>query len=86
LLGAFNEETRESARKESGSFYTPREIVDFMVDESLKSYLNTDIITDEQQFVEILCKNEDLSNEEQKILENKTLCKKISEKCTVYRS
>ena len=80
LLGAFNEETRESARKESGSFYTPREIVDFMVDESLKSYLNTDIITDEQQFVEILFKNEDLSNEEQKILENKTLCKKISEK------
>ena len=80
LLGAFNEETRESARKESGSFYTPREIVDFMVDESLKSYLNTDIITDEQQFVKILFKNEDLSNEEQKILENKTLCKKISEK------
>ena len=40
LLGAFNEETRESARKESGSFYTPREIVDFMVDESLKVYLN----------------------------------------------
>ena len=80
LLGAFNEETRESARKESGSFYTPREIVDFMVDESLKSYLNTDIITDEQQFVEILFKNEDLSDEEQKILENKTLCKKISEK------
>ncbi|MCK9290385.1 MAG: BREX-1 system adenine-specific DNA-methyltransferase PglX [Bacteroidales bacterium] len=40
LLGAFNKETKESARKQSGSFYTPREIVDFMVNESLLAYLN----------------------------------------------
>lgn len=40
LLGAFNVETKESARKQSGSFYTPREIVDFMVSESLQAYLN----------------------------------------------
>ncbi len=39
LLGAFNNETKESARKQSGSFYTPREIVDFMVSESLHCYL-----------------------------------------------
>jgi hypothetical protein len=39
LLGAFNPETNESARKQSGSFYTPREIVNYMVDESLKAYL-----------------------------------------------
>lgn len=39
LLGAFNNETKESARKQSGSFYTPREIVDFMVNESLQAYL-----------------------------------------------
>lgn len=39
LLGAFNSETKESARKQSGSFYTPREIVDFMVSESLQAYL-----------------------------------------------
>lgn len=39
LLGAFNSETKESARKQSGSFYTPREIVDFMVGESLQAYL-----------------------------------------------
>ena len=52
-----------------------------MVDESLKSYLNTTENTeDEQQFVEILFKNENLSDEEQKILKNKTLCEKISEK------
>ncbi|MDR0547744.1 MAG: restriction endonuclease, partial [Dysgonamonadaceae bacterium] len=39
LLGAYNLETRETARKQSGSFYTPREIVNYMVDESLKAYL-----------------------------------------------
>ena len=39
LLGAYNPETKETARKQSGSFYTPREIVNFMVDESLKQYL-----------------------------------------------
>lgn len=39
LLADFNEETKESARKSTGSFYTPREIVDYMVDESIKNYL-----------------------------------------------
>lgn len=41
LLGAYNPETRETARKSSGSFYTPREIVDYMVDESLIAHLTT---------------------------------------------
>ncbi|MDR1896454.1 MAG: Eco57I restriction-modification methylase domain-containing protein [Prevotellaceae bacterium] len=40
LLGYYNEETRTTARKESGSFYTPREIVDYMVTESLTVYLS----------------------------------------------
>ena len=39
LLGAYNPETQETARNQSGSFYTPREIVNFMVDESLMAYL-----------------------------------------------
>lgn len=39
LLGAYNPETRETARNQSGSFYTPREIVSYMVDESIKAYL-----------------------------------------------
>lgn len=39
LLGAYNPETKETARNQSGSFYTPREIVNYMVDESLISYL-----------------------------------------------
>jgi type I restriction-modification system DNA methylase subunit len=38
LLGTYNEETVGTARKESGSFYTPREIVEYMVDSSLKEY------------------------------------------------
>ncbi len=39
LLGAYNPETKETARKQSGSFYTPREIVDYMVNESILQYL-----------------------------------------------
>ncbi len=38
LLGAYNPETKETARNQSGSFYTPREIVDYMVNESLIAY------------------------------------------------
>jgi hypothetical protein len=38
LLGAFNPETQETARNQTGSFYTPREIVNFMVNESLLAY------------------------------------------------
>jgi hypothetical protein len=49
LLGYYNEETRTTARKESGSFYTPREIVDYMVSESLKSYLNEKISVNEKK-------------------------------------
>jgi type I restriction-modification system DNA methylase subunit len=39
LLGAYNPETKETARNQSGSFYTPREIVNYMVDESLIAFL-----------------------------------------------
>jgi type I restriction-modification system DNA methylase subunit len=38
LLAAYNPETGTTARKQTGSFYTPREIVDYMVDESLIAY------------------------------------------------
>ena len=45
LLGAYNPETKETARNQSGSFYTPREIVNYMVDESLIAYLgNNDFV------------------------------------------
>lgn len=38
LLAEINPETGESARKSTGSFYTPREIVEYMVDEALIQY------------------------------------------------
>lgn len=38
LLASYNPETRTTARKQTGSFYTPREIVNYMVDESLIAY------------------------------------------------
>jgi len=39
LLAAYNPETQTTARKQTGSFYTPREIVQYMVDESLVAHL-----------------------------------------------
>ncbi|MEX5450153.1 Eco57I restriction-modification methylase domain-containing protein [Stutzerimonas stutzeri] len=39
LLASYNEETKTTARKQTGSFYTPRPIVEYMVDESLKAHL-----------------------------------------------
>ncbi len=38
LLGVYNPETQSSARKATGSYYTPRQIVDYMVDEALIAY------------------------------------------------
>jgi len=38
LLAAYNPETGATARKQTGSFYTRREIVNYMVDESLIAY------------------------------------------------
>jgi adenine-specific DNA-methyltransferase len=41
LLASYNPETSETARKESGSFYTPSYIVNYMVDAGLKSYFQS---------------------------------------------
>lgn len=48
LLAAYNPETKENARKSTGSFYTPRPIVEYMVNESLVQYLKTKVIGGEQ--------------------------------------
>ena len=45
LLASYNPETKTTARKQTGSFYTPREIVDYMVDESLKAYLKQELVS-----------------------------------------
>jgi len=39
LLAEVNPETGETVRKATGSYYTPRTIVDYMAEESLKQYL-----------------------------------------------
>ena len=43
LLAAYNPETRETARKQTGSYYTPRAVVDYMVDEALVASLTQKI-------------------------------------------
>ncbi len=45
LLAYYNPETASTARKDTGSFYTPREIVNYMVDESILAYLKKDFPT-----------------------------------------
>lgn len=39
LLASYNPETKTTARKQTGSFYTPPPIVNYMVDESISEYL-----------------------------------------------
>ena len=56
LLGTYNEETSSTARNESGSFYTPREIVDYMVDASLKEFLKEKLGSKENNIDEKLDK------------------------------
>jgi adenine-specific DNA-methyltransferase len=43
LLASYNEDTSTTARKATGSFYTPREIVNYMVDEALVTYLQSSL-------------------------------------------
>ena len=44
LLAAYNPETSETVRKSTGSYYTPRIVVDYMVEESLISVLEAKIV------------------------------------------
>jgi hypothetical protein len=66
LLGAFNEETKETARKQSGSFYTPREVVSYMVDESLIAYLSQSLPNVSKTLLHQLFEDENLPNELEK--------------------
>ncbi|MCD8297867.1 MAG: Eco57I restriction-modification methylase domain-containing protein [Prevotella sp.] len=70
LLGAYNPETKETARNQSGSFYTPREIVNYMVDESLIAYLG------DTPFVRSLFRN-DFSFDESNVEEYRKIADKL---------
>ena len=43
LLAEINPETKESARKQTGSYYTPRPVVEYMVDEAIVASLSTKV-------------------------------------------
>ena len=49
LLAAHTPETQENARRQTGSYYTPREIVDYMLAESLTQSLLTKISGDQKE-------------------------------------
>ena len=50
LLAEIDPDTGESARKATGSFYTPREIVSYMVDESLIYFLKAKLLSETKGF------------------------------------
>ena len=52
LLASYNPETKTTARKQTGSFYTPREIVNYMVDESLIAYLKNELLKEVPGYVD----------------------------------
>ena len=54
LLGVYNPESETAARKTTGSYYTPRQIVDYMVDEALIAYFLQKVkpYDDDQQYLE----------------------------------
>ena len=56
LLASYNEETKTTARKLTGSFYTPREIVNYMVDESLIAYLEGTLVENYEKQIEFKAK------------------------------
>jgi len=62
LIGFYNPETRENARKQTGSFYTPSEIVDYMCSKSLKESLKTRFPDLHPQIEQLINNNEDYLN------------------------
>ncbi|MDR2266354.1 MAG: hypothetical protein LBE09_02040, partial [Christensenellaceae bacterium] len=59
LLAEINPETGESTRKSTGSFYTPREIVDYMVDSTLLEYLKNKTDIPEYKLENLITYNRD---------------------------
>ena len=62
LLAEINPETGETARKSTGSYYTPRTIVEFMVDESLKYYLLDKTDIEEEKIQDLLSYSSEETN------------------------
>ena len=62
LLAEINPETGQVARKSTGSYYTPRAIVNFMVDETLTAYLLEKTLIDDEKIRAVITttKHDDL--------------------------
>lgn len=69
LLAEIDPDTEKSARKATGSFYTPREIVDYMVEQSIIQYLKTKTTIEDEVALQNLFKEggENVFNNEQTI-------------------
>ena len=88
LLAEIDEDTGTSARKATGSFYTPREIVDYMVDASLLEYFKTKTDLDEKKLKAMISYDRDddkehpLSNSEtEKIIDAISALKTLDPAC-----
>lgn len=86
LLAAYNPETQSTARKQTGSFYTPREIVQYMVDESLVAHLKRTVGEGlESEYRKLLSYADDeinLSDEQRKqIMQSLYRCKILDPAC-----
>ena len=86
LLASYNPETQTTARKQTGSFYTPREIVQYMVDESLVAHLKRTVGDDlEAQYRQLMQYTDeavDLTEEQQKqIIQSLYNCKVLDPAC-----
>lgn len=62
LLAEVVPETGETARKATGSYYTPRAIVDYMVEQSLKQYLLTTTKLGEEKVNRLVDYGEDIED------------------------
>ncbi len=86
LLASYNPETQTTARKQTGSFYTPREIVQYMVDESLMAHLKRTVGEElEPQFRQLMQYTDDevnLTDEQRKqIMQSLYSCKVLDPAC-----
>lgn len=86
LLASYNPETKTTARKQTGSFYTPREIVQYMVDESLIAHLKRTVGEDlESEYRKLMQYTDEEINlttaQKQEIIRSLNNCKIIDPAC-----
>ncbi|MBQ6068798.1 MAG: Eco57I restriction-modification methylase domain-containing protein, partial [Bacteroidales bacterium] len=86
LLASYNPETQTTARKQTGSFYTPREIVQYMVDESLVAHLKRtvgdDLEAEYRKLIQYTDEEPKFTDEQRKaILQSIYQCKVLDPAC-----